>query len=236
MLFKSTLAWHFFVVFFFSHQFNLYWSKKKVLTEIFAELFVILTFRVDSADVESTSALTEPTRSETSHLWLKAERDSTSTYSTWSETPRQLTQHGVRLNVNWAQTRKDLNLKYLSKVSQFFQYFVNYVLSSVNVESYSVWTSSTGSLTSHWIFIILFVLNEINQPRVKRTNKTISDSFRRLDLFKENSLDRSKWVLEQPETTWICYVLQIMCSDSTEPTQSDLWISWKNQLKDSKRI
>ncbi len=41
--------------------------------------------------------------------WVDAESDSPSTESTWSETPHQLSQRGVRLHVNWVNA-EDTNI------------------------------------------------------------------------------------------------------------------------------
>ncbi len=50
---------------------------------------------------------TKLTRSKTPRNWVNTEWDSTSRESTQSETPRQLSQCGVRLHVNWVKAKWD---------------------------------------------------------------------------------------------------------------------------------
>ncbi len=72
--------------------------------------------------------------------WVDIEWDSPSTESTRSETPRQLSQCGVRLHVNWVNAEGTA----FPKISPFR-------VDSVDVESHSVLTQSTWSLTRRWL-------------------------------------------------------------------------------------
>ncbi len=68
------------------------------------------------------------------------------TESTRSKTPRQLSQHGVRLHVNWVNAEWDSTSTESTQKAPTFTKISSFRVDSVDVESHSALTQSTWSL------------------------------------------------------------------------------------------
>ncbi len=81
--------------------------------------------------------------------WVNAEWDSLSTESTWSETPRQLSQRGMRLHVNWVNA-EGTNIHEDFIIPRWLSWHgVSLCVDSVDMESHLALTQLTGSETRH---------------------------------------------------------------------------------------
>jgi hypothetical protein len=73
------------------------------------------------------------------------------TESTRSETPRQLSQHRVRLHINWVNTEWDSTPTESTQKAPTFMKISSFRVGSVDMESHSPLTQSIWSLTWRWL-------------------------------------------------------------------------------------
>ncbi len=73
------------------------------------------------------------------------------TESTWSQTLRQLSQLGVRLHINWVNAEWDSMSTESTQMTPTFTKILSFRVDSVDVESHSMLTQLTWSLTWHWL-------------------------------------------------------------------------------------
>ncbi len=164
------------------------------------------------------------------------------TQLTQSLIPRQLSQRQVRFHVNWVNAERDSTSTESTRNDKIFVNVGIFCVVSVAVESHSVLTQLTWSLTLHWLSWrrVWFHVDSVWERWIKPKQAYISSSgtFKGIVFIKINN-EMFKWGPYQPENVnrfYIAWSKKLnLCSLSQRRVTNNLNIS-ANSILYSKRI